>query len=88
LSTEELREYEGCFSVPGYVGLVPRYKKLQVSWTEPDGASRVEMLEGYIARVIQHELDHLNGMLYLDRMPDMATFSTRENYMRTRMEEE
>jgi peptide deformylase len=88
LSTELLTDYEGCFSVPGYVGLVPRFKKLKASWTEADGTSRTEILEGYIARVIQHELDHLNGMLYLDRMPDMATLSTRENYMKTRMEQE
>ncbi|MBX9687856.1 MAG: peptide deformylase [Candidatus Obscuribacterales bacterium] len=82
LSTEELMDYEGCFSVPGYAGLVPRYKSLKATWSDPDGNERKEIFEGYRARVIQHELDHLNGMVYLDRMKDMLSFSTRENYMR------
>lgn len=84
LSTEEILDHEGCFSVPGYVGLVPRFKKLKASWTEPDGQKREQVFEGYLARVLQHEMDHLNGMVYLDRMPDMSTLSTRENFMRAR----
>jgi len=86
LSTEELIDYEGCFSVPGFVGLVPRFKKLRASWTEPDGTQKEEIFEDYIARVLQHEMDHLNGLVYLDRMPDMSTLSTRENYMKSRQQ--
>jgi peptide deformylase len=88
LSTTELMDYEGCFSVPGYVGLVPRYEKLKATWTEPDGSEKEEIFEGYIARVLQHEMDHLNGMVYLDRMTDMRELCTRENYMRWRLENE
>jgi peptide deformylase len=86
LSTDELIDYEGCFSVPGFVGLVPRFKKLRASWTEPDGTNKEQIFEGYIARVLQHEMDHLNGLVYLDRMPDMTTLSTRENYMKARQQ--
>jgi peptide deformylase len=74
--------------VPGYVGLVPRYEKLKATWTEPDGSEKEEIFEGYIARVLQHEMDHLNGMVYLDRMTDMRELCTRENYMRWRLENE
>lgn len=88
LSTNELIDYEGCFSVPGYVGIVPRFEKLKASWVEPDGTEKEEIFEGYIARVLQHEMDHLNGLVYLDRMTDMHSFSTRENYMRSRLENE
>lgn len=85
LSEEQLEDHEGCFSVPGYLGIVPRYSKLKASWTDPDGSAREEIFEGYRARVIQHEMDHLNGIVYLDRMPDMSTFTTRENYLKNRL---
>lgn len=81
ISTEELIDYEGCFSVPGFVGIVPRFQKIKLSWTQPDGTVMVQLFENYLARVMQHEMDHLNGMVYLDRMPDMRSLSTRENYM-------
>ena len=84
LSDDTLDDYEGCFSVPGYLGIVPRYSKLRARWTDPDESQREEVFEGYIARVLQHEMDHLNGMVYLDRMPDMSSLCTRENYMRFR----
>ncbi|MBX9567377.1 MAG: peptide deformylase [Candidatus Obscuribacterales bacterium] len=74
--------YEGCFSVPGYLGLVPRARALRVKWTDPDESLREEVFEDYRARVIQHEMDHLNGVVYIDRMPDMSTFTTRENYLK------
>ena len=88
LSKDELIEFEGCFSVPGYVGQVPRARKVKLYWTSPEGSKRSEVFEGYLARVFQHEFDHLNGCLYLDRMPDMSSLSTRENYMRARLENE
>lgn len=86
LSQEELPDYEACFSVPGYIGVVPRFRMLRANWTDPDGSSRSEIFEGYIARVLQHEMDHLNGMVYLDRMTDMTTLSTQDNYLRLRAE--
>lgn len=86
IGSEEDIDYEGCFSVPGYVGIVPRYRKLKLNWTDPDGTDREEIFEDYLARVVQHEFDHLNGLLYIDRMTDMKSFCTRENYMRNRME--
>lgn len=75
-------DYEGCFSVPGFLGLVPRARAVRVRWTDPDESKREEVFEDYRARVIQHETDHLNGVVYVDRMPDMSTFTTRENYLK------
>lgn len=84
LDEAPLEDYEGCFSVPQFVGLVPRATALRARWTNPDGSQKEQVFEGYQARVIQHELDHLNGVVYLDRMPDMSTLSTRSNYMRNK----
>jgi peptide deformylase len=72
--------WEGCFSVPAMVGLVPRSKKITVKYQSEDGKHHLETFEGYLARVIQHECDHLDGQLYLEKMRDIAHLSTVENY--------
>lgn len=81
---EMLTEWEGCFSVPGYAGRVPRYAVADVKWTDYNGAVREETFHGYAARVVQHEYDHLNGNVYLDRLPNMLEFATTENYLKLR----
>jgi len=75
-------DWEGCFSVPGYLGYVPRSSKIVVRNHNTAGKMSEETYEGYIARVIQHEFDHLQGKVYLDRMPSMDKFVTRKNYQR------
>lgn len=80
--TEE--EWEGCFSIPGYAGRVPRYSELTMKWLDYEGNRREQFFEGYIARVIQHELDHLDGRVYLDHLPHMMFFATTENYIKMR----
>ncbi len=87
LTSKEVYDFEGCFSVPGYVGHVPRAWSLHMKWTDQDGVEHSQDFEGYLARVIQHEFDHLNGLVYLDRMQDMKTFITREHYMQRCMED-
>jgi peptide deformylase len=79
LETDDL--YEGCFSVPGLIGLVPRYTWIEVQYQTIDGEPRLERIDGYLARVVQHEVDHLEGRFYLDRMETMLSLSTRDNYM-------
>jgi len=73
-------DWEGCFSVPGYVGLVPRSTKVTVQMNSLKGEAISVDFEGYLARVIQHEIDHLHGTVYIDRMLSSKTFFTRENY--------
>jgi peptide deformylase len=76
--------WEGCFSVPGLMGLVSRAKFVTVKYSTSDGIEKTEMFEGYVARVVQHEYDHLNGCIFLDRMESMKSISTVENYKRFR----
>ena len=62
--------WEGCLSVPGLRGWVERPRPIRVCWTELDGARRERELEGFLATVFQHEFDHLDGRLYVDRLAD------------------
>ncbi len=73
-------DWEGCFSVPGLMGRVPRASWVTVRYTDRDGHDRIETFEGYVARVVQHELDHLEGKIFLDRMVSMASLSTIANW--------
>lgn len=59
--------YEGCLSVPGYQAVVERHRSIIASYTRPDGTAVRTVLEGWPARIFQHETDHLDGRLYLDR---------------------
>jgi len=68
-------DWEGCLSVPGLRGRVPRYGSLELSGLDHRGKGFTRVYEGFPARVVQHETDHLNGFVYLDRMPDLKTLS-------------
>jgi peptide deformylase len=65
---EQVTFYEGCLSVRGYGALVPRWRAVRVSGVDAEGRPVALRLEGWPARIMQHELDHLNGTLYVDRM--------------------
>src|SRR3989442_6933328 len=73
---EELTEdWEGCLSIPELRGRVPRWRKLRVDAMDRQG-NRIQLAaEGFAARVIQHEFDHLMGKVYLDRMRDFQTLT-------------
>ena len=58
---------EGCLSVPPFRGVVRRYPAVQISYVKPDGTPVTEKVEGYSAIIFQHECDHLDGRLYIDR---------------------
>ena len=74
LSDETEDGWEGCLSVPGMRGVVPRYTRLRYSGFDEHGNPIEREAEGFHARVVQHECDHLDGILYPQRMTDMATF--------------
>jgi peptide deformylase len=59
--------WEGCLSVPGYRGLVPRYQTISVEYLNREGNLEQGELTDFVARIFQHELDHLNGILFVDR---------------------
>jgi peptide deformylase len=68
LDDEVAKDWEGCLSITGIRALVPRYQAIQVNYTDLTGKSVEINLEGFVARVFQHEYDHLNGLVYLDRV--------------------
>ena len=59
---------EGCLSVPDWVGVVPRAKSIRVEYQDEKGVARSIEATGFEARVIQHEIDHLDGILFIDRV--------------------
>jgi peptide deformylase len=67
-SPDELEETEGCMSVPKKYGNVKRYKKIKVRGTNLDGKKIEIRAEGFKARVLQHEIDHMNGQLFLNKV--------------------
>ena len=72
---------EGCMSVPDYTGDVERSTELTVRFSEPDGTGREIDVTGFEAVAIQHEMDHLNGVLFLDRIVSVKTgLFRRKNY--------
>ena len=79
LLTKEVEEgWEGCLSVPGMRGIVPRYTKLRYTGFDGEGNPIDRIAEGFHARVVQHECDHLDGILYPQRMTDMSRFGFNE----------
>ncbi len=80
LSDELQGFWEGCLSVPGLRGFVERPKKLKVSFLNEKGEAQEIVAEGFLATVIQHELDHLFGVLYIDRIKDMRLLTYQEEY--------
>ena len=72
---EEMEEdWEGCLSVPGMRGVVPRFKKVRYQGFDESGNPIDRSVEGFHARVVQHECDHLDGILYPMRIHDMSQF--------------
>ena len=70
--------WEGCLSVPGMRGLVPRYHRLRYQGVDQNGAPIDRTVEGFHARVVQHEVDHLDGILYPQRIRDMRNFGLED----------
>ncbi|MGA1287558.1 MAG: peptide deformylase, partial [Rubrivivax sp.] len=78
LGTEEEEDWEGCLSVPGLRGVVPRWSRLRYTGFDPEGAPIDRSVEGFHARVVQHECDHLIGTLYPMRVRDFTRFGYTE----------
>ncbi len=78
LTREVEEDWEGCLSVPGMRGVVPRYTRLRYTGFDENGEPIDRVAEGFHARVVQHECDHLDGILYPQRMTDMSKFGFNE----------
>lgn len=80
-SPPEIEFFEGCLSLAGYMAVVPRALKVRVECLDHRGRPRTIRASGWYARILQHEIDHLAGTVYLDRMHS-RTFTSLENYRR------
>jgi peptide deformylase len=69
---ELIQDYEGCLSVNGVYGMVPRYTKVRVKALDLEGKEVRFKAEGFLARVIQHEIDHTNGIVFIDHIRDIT----------------
>lgn len=74
--------WEGCLSVPGLRGFVERPQHVRARYTTLDGGTQTLELEGFLATVFQHEFDHLDGTLYIDRIADTKLLAFEEEFMR------
>ena len=72
---ELVHDWEGCLSIPGLRGMVPRHPAARVQGLDRDGSPLDYLAQGLEARIVQHEFDHLNGVVFLDRMRDLRTLS-------------
>ena len=75
LTRDEDEQYEACLSVPGLTGKVPRWTKIRYSYQDLNGEQIVREAKDFHARVVQHECDHLDGVLYPQRMNSMQTLA-------------
>jgi peptide deformylase len=81
-SSDESRNfYEGCLSLPGFSAVVPRARTIRVEYLDEQAQPQFVQASGWYARILQHEIDHLHGSLYIDRMRS-RTFTTLDNYTR------
>ena len=80
IGDETYASYEGCLSIPDLRGLLERHTEVEVTYLDPDGHERVERFGGLSAGTMQHELDHLDGILFPDRVDDPTTLCTWEMF--------
>lgn len=79
-STQQTTDWEGCLSFEDVRGKATRYNKIKVEYTDEKGKKVTRDLSGFLARVFQHEIDHLNGLVYVDRMKDMKTLMVLDEF--------
>jgi peptide deformylase len=87
VSEEKESGWEGCLSIPGLRGLVPRHRRIGVRYQTRTGEQREEQYEDFLARVFQHEYDHLQGVLFIDRLKSTRDLVTEKEYFRILQEQ-
>ncbi len=79
LSEDADVQYEGCMSVPSIRGKVERYKNIELTYYNENGEKIVKPLNGFFARLVQHECDHLDGIIFLKKVKGTNGFAIKEN---------
>jgi len=81
-SNEVVKDWEGCLSIPGIRGLVPRYRAIAIEYCDRQGNLQRQELTDFVARIFQHELDHLEGYVFLDRLESTLDIITDQEYLK------
>ena len=81
-SEEKTKAWEGCLSIPGIRGYVTRNKSITVEYTSENGENIVRNMEGFVARIFQHEYDHLNGKVFLDQLENNKDIISEQEYQK------
>ena len=79
LSDDTDVQFEGCMSVPSIRGKVERYKNIELTYYNENGEKIVKKISGFFARLVQHECDHLDGIVFLEKVKGSKDFATKEN---------
>ena len=87
-SDEMVDDWEGCLSIPGIRGIVPRHREIEVRYFDRYGNEKNEVLDDFLARIFQHELDHLDGIVFLDRLKSNKDIITDREYMKLFQQED
>lgn len=82
LSEIQEKGWEGCLSIPGVRALVPRYQEIMIQYTDQQGGLMESKLTGFVARIFQHEVDHLEGKSYLDRVENNTDIFAESEYIK------
>jgi peptide deformylase len=82
LSEAKEKDWEGCLSIPGIRAQVPRYKQIAVDYTNLQSETVKQHYDGFVARVFQHEYDHLNGRVYLDRVENSRDIISEKEFFK------
>jgi peptide deformylase len=82
LSDHKEKDWEGCLSIPGIRALVPRYREILIRYTDQQGEWVELRLDGFVARIFQHEYDHLEGRVYLDSVEDNRDIVSESEYFK------
>ncbi|MBK5276091.1 MAG: peptide deformylase [Desulfuromonadales bacterium] len=82
MSDDKEKGWEGCLSIPGLRGLVPRHRRIGVRYLTRAGESREEEFSDFLARIFQHEFDHIRGVVFLDRVESTRELVTEKEYLR------
>lgn len=85
-STEEAKGWEGCLSIPGIRGLVPRHQAVEIEYSDRHGKLHKQELTDFVARIFQHELDHLDGIVFIDRLQSTQDLITEQEYQKLLVE--
>ena len=81
-SSGVVKGWEGCLSIPEIRGYVPRYEAIEIEYTDRNGKLQKQELTDFVARIFQHEYDHLNGIVFLDRLESTQDIITEQEYQK------